>query len=211
MSKNSLKPFLQMRLQKDRAGILRTIKVTTASTMPDKLTMTGPEWRDRYLEAMEETQTASNLNLIIDSRGGAFYSAAGMTDAILRFVKKRKLRIRILIDGACGSAATYVCYAVGKEAACIQMTEGSHVYIHMPKIYRYARKDGIWGLIQKVGKRSTIAAFAELYKSRTGTDRKQILEWMESGKTFYAKEALEYKFCDAITTRTAFEKEQEEA
>lgn len=204
MAKANQKPFIKMTIVKKRDGTLDYIKVTTAVTTPGKLVMTGEQWSDEYMDYLGKQVVKGDLKVIIDSTGGSFASAVGMVDAIRKFVTARKVNVKVLIDGGCGSAATYVAFGLYDMAKFINITDRGYVHIHMPKVYEYQRRDGIWRLIQRMGKRTTIKTFVYLYKKLTGLSKKQILEWMEGGKRFSAKEAVELGFCDKIMSLSEF-------
>jgi len=206
MGKDRLVPYLHGTIVKNRDGRLLYMKITTRETSPGRQLPTAQAYSDAFRKSLEQFGRIDHLNLIIDSRGGSYYSAAGCQDCITRMQRAGKIgSVRILIDGQCGSAATVVAFAPYNNRA-VFITPSSRVYIHNPKIYQYTRTDGIWGMIERVGTSVTISTIRKLYSYRTGRKRGEIREWMDEGKHFTAQEAVDVGFCDGIMTRTDFEK-----
>lgn len=208
MAKNRLVPYLQGTLIKSQSGELRQMRITTAETTPGKQLRTAKDYSDVFLRKLGQFGHLKTLSVVIDSRGGSFYSAAGIQDALHKLTSGRKPavdHIRILIDGHCASAATYVAFGMYEHSA-VFITPGSRVYVHMPKVYQYTQTDGIWGMIEKIGTKLTKKSFVGLYKRKTGKPSAEIWEWMKNGKWFTAEEAVDVGFCDGIMTRTQFDR-----
>ena len=206
MVKNKLLPYIQGTLVKTRDGKLQMLKITTAETTPGKQLPTGKAYSEVFQKKLEQFGRIDCLNMIIDSRGGSFYSAAGCQDAIRKLQKAGKIgKIRILIDGRCSSAATLVAFS-NYENCEVNITPSSGIYIHMPKVYQYTKTGGIWSVIQKMGTKTVIKTLVEMYRNKTHVPKRVIREWMEKGKFFNAGEAVNIGFCDCILTRTEFEK-----
>ena len=127
-------------------------------------------------------------------------------DAIRKLQKAGKIgKIRILIDGICGSAATLVAFSNYKNCE-IYITPNSRLFVHMPRVYQYTKTGGIWSVIQKTGSKVATKTFVEMYKDRTHVPKRVVLDWMEKGKYFSAGEAVEIGFCDYFMTRSEFER-----
>lgn len=206
MSKGKLAPYLQGVVVKQN-GKIRALKITTAETAPNKLKKTGQEYCDAFREKLGEGGKIEHLQVIINSRGGSFYSAAGIQQALheMNGGKNPEIgRISILIDGMCGSAATFVAFGAYEREA-VFITPGSRVFIHMPKVYQYTKTGGIWDAVMKVGTIVTTRTFVELYRRRTGQKRWIIRQWMREGRYFSAEEAVEIGLCDGIMTRAEYE------
>lgn len=206
MANDKILPYIHGTLVKTRDGKLQMLKITTAETTPGKQLPTGQAYSEVFQEKLSQFGRIDCLNMIIDSRGGSFYSAAGCQDAIRKLQKAGKIgKIRILIDGQCSSAATLVAFS-NYENCEVNITPGSGIYIHMPKVYQYTRTGGIWSVIQKMGSRTVTTTFLEMYRKQTHAPKRVIREWMEKGKHFNAGEAVNIGFCDRIMTRYEFEK-----
>lgn len=206
MAKGKMLPYIQGTIQKTKDGRIHALKITTAETTPGKQLPTGKAYSDAYIEKFSKYGRIDCLKMIIDSRGGSFYSAAGCQDAIRKMQKAGQIgKIRILIDGICGSAATFVAFSNYRDCE-IYITPGSRIYIHMPKVYEYRRNDGIWSVIQKMGTMNTTITLLEMYQKRTHVPKRIIRGWMENGRSFTTGEAVSFGFCDGIWTRSEFEK-----
>lgn len=208
MAKNKVLPYIQGTLVKTRDGKLQMLKITTAETTPGKQLPTGKAYSEVFQKKLEQFGRIDCLNMIIDSRGGSFYSAAGCQDAIRRMQKAGQIgKVKILIEGMCGSAATLVAFSNYKDCE-VSITPDSRVYIHMPKVYEYRRSGGIWSVIQKMGTRTAVRTFLELYRDRMkGVSKAEIQAWMEQGKSFNAGAAVSLGLCDRIATREQWNKE----
>lgn len=207
MANDKILPYIQGTLVKTRDGRLLEMRITTDMITPGKQLATGQAYLDAYIEKLSKYGRIDCLKMIINSRGGSFYSAAGCQDAIRKLQKAGQIgKIRILIDGICGSAATFVAFS--DYADCeIGITPGSRVFIHMPKVYEYRKSGGIWSVIQKMGTKTVETTFVTMYRERTHAPKRVIREWMETGKYFSTGEAVAVGFCDRIMTRYEFERE----
>lgn len=205
---NKMIPYIQGTILKTRDGRFVELKIHTAEVAPGKQLDTGMAYSEAFRKKLSQFGRIDVLKMSINSRGGSFYSAAGCQDAIRRMQKAGQIgKVKILIEGLCGSAATLVAFSNYKDCeVCI--TPGSRVYIHMPKVYEYRRSGGIWSVIQKMGTRTAVRTFLELYRDRMkGVPKAEIQAWMEQGKSFNAGEAVSLGLCDRIATREQWNKE----
>ena len=162
-------------------------------------------WAERTLGAELKALRAAGvrrLDVLLDSSGGSVAYANG----IARALDKWSGRKRLLIDGACHSAATLIlCVPTWDDTA---ITSRSNVMIHRPRveIFRRGAASGLWRWIGQRQKESTIKIFIKLYMDRTGADRETVGGWM-AGKTFNPEQAVAVGLCGRIAARADWEKE----
>lgn len=144
------------------------------------------------------------LNIVINSAGGSAESAIGLLGALYRCRKMKKMKTRILIDGICGSAATYIACGMGKKVP-VYITPGSKYFIHNPKTEVFHRmRGGIWESFFKAGSKQLTRDMVNMYHSRTKVSKKVIRQWMNEGKYFTAEEAVRVGFADKVLSAHDF-------
>lgn len=205
----------------DRSDGSARCMVTSVPCDPKKVLNTR-DYAYKYRRHLARLRAYNRFLIIIDSKGGAKDSAIGLLDAMRAEIGTKKQPASILIDGMCGSAATYI--AAGLKKVPVYITPGSRYYIHMPKNVTYCRRGGgVWNAIYRAGCKATIRDMVKMYHQKTSVPaggiwkalgikkkkhvpKRTIRKWMTEGKSFTAGEAVNYGLCDGIMTRHEFEK-----
>lgn len=191
----------------------RAIKcVITSVTKNPRNILNARDYEKRYKDLLMQLAGKENhgkmwdeVNIVINSQGGATDSAYGLLSALWFCYKKMKMKTQILIDGTCASAATYIACGFSKKKVPVYITPGSKYIIHNPKRQVFhRRKGGMWDAIVKAGSKATTRDMVNMYANRTGQSKKQIREWMDANKCFTAEEAVRYGFCDKVIQKHEF-------
>ncbi len=159
-------------------------------------------WLAGYLKT-KRREGYRRLDMIINCTGGA----TAFADGYSRALKHCGMRGRILIDGACCSAATIIAYTPGWPVA---ITAGSHMLIHYASRTKFRKRKGVWEKVSTltgdIGLSTTDDVMLALYRRRTGRSEEQIREWMASQKQFRAAEAVAFGLADEMVIRSEWEK-----
>ena len=189
----------ELKMEIRKVGPARAVCTITSIDKDMRQVLKQP--RDYYQKYREQIRAAGEIrevDVIINSPGGAVASAMGLTYALQDIPEGR-----ILINGFCGSAATLIAFGTSDR---VYITPDSRVYIHMPIRKVATRKDGKWTLPERIAKASTTNILLTAYRGKTHRRRHELRKWMEEGKRMTAQEAVELGFCDRIMTRAEFEK-----
>lgn len=184
--------------------------ITSVEKDPRKI-LNARDYEKRYLSYLEQLigkenygKTWDQVNIIINSHGGAADSAVGLISALARIRKEKGVKVRILIDGICGSAATYVACGFKRDVP-VYITPGSRYIVHNPKTMLFRRRGGgPWNVLVKAGSDQLTRDMVRMYAGRTGKSKKQIREWMDADTSFTAAEAVENGFCDRVMQKHEF-------
>lgn len=141
-----------------------------------------------FNEAISSIPLEQEIRIRINSPGGSLFDAV----AIYNYLKERRDRIVCVVDGVCGSAATFIACAARK----VIMKQGSIYFIHKPE-------SGVFGnsevFRQKAAELDKIEnEIFQIYRVKTGLKDDQIREFMSVGTAFNPYEALKYGFIDEI-------------
>lgn len=184
------------------------IKVTSTGKPIQKLKRNKREYMNKFINHLKAAEPYGDIWLHIDSTGGSLDSAMGMI-AALGMAGWKKHKMRILIEGNCGSAATLLLSLPWP----VYITETSRIYIHMPSSSRYVKTNGDYKQkkVSTIGFNSTAGMFVGEYRracKRNGKKhtKKEIKLLMEKGTSFSPKEAVEFGFCEGIKNRWEFDK-----
>lgn len=186
---------LKWSIMKKPGGVL-LITVTSCEKEPNQI----PDafvYERKFKRMLEPFRPITRIDLIVNSPGGAVNSALGMTKALA----DEKRPIRCLIDGQCGSAVTMVALPCRE----VYITPASHVYIHMPKTYGAKKLSGVWHLMSRLQKLSTVNTLISIYRHRLGWSRKDVRQMMKDSRRFTPAEAVETHLVDMIMERREFE------
>lgn len=185
---------LKWQLLKRPGGVLQAI-VTSVDKEPRQLLRDAWAYSKKFKRELDAVGPFTRLDLIINSHGGAVNSAYGMTRAALDC----KRPIRVLIDGDCGSAASFVAYGVGVP---VQITQMGSIYIHMPKSYN-AKRDG--QLMEILSKMNTVNYMISIYRACLHWRRKDVRQMIKDSRRFKPQEAVNVGLCTEVTTRQIWE------
>ncbi len=185
------------------------LKLSTRSVSPGQMISGyGPvmrhykKWMTQLLRARRR-EGCRRLDIVINSTGGATAAAEGVGRAL----QHCGMQGRILIDGACSSAATLIAFLPGWPVAS---TAGSHMRIHSASRTKFRKKKGTWEklatLTGDIGLSTTDDVLLALYRRRTGRSEEQIREWMASQKQFRAAEAVAFGLADEMALREEWER-----
>ena len=174
-----------------------SVSVPLESMLPD-----GPAYQRRFEDDLRAVGSFDRIDILIDSMGGLVDSAAGMSSAILATKKP----VRVLIQGACGSAATLIAYGTAAKTICI--THSGKLVFHMPRVEGYGHtKSGVWKLIYSFSRLGTVNAMVGLYRARSKRfSRAELKQMMSEERLLSAHEAVEAGFADKIVTLDAFQR-----
>lgn len=177
-----------------------SIKVTSIDKPANKFLRNQREYYMRRMEELDKvlTRDVKKIDIIVNSIGGSVDSAYGISGAINMINAKHKYDCRILIDGCCYSAATLIAF---QHFGSIYITPNSSVKFHSP---RPINPTG--SFLEKISQKQTYSLMVSTYKRRTHKPKKLLKEWIDQGKRFTAKEAVEIGLCDAIMQRYEFDK-----
>lgn len=205
----------------DRSDGSARCMVTSVPCDPKKV-MNPRDYAFKFRRHLAQLRAYDRFMIIIDSKGGAKASAIGLLEAMRREIGTKKQPAAVLIDGVCGSAATYL--AAGLKKVPVYITPGSRYYIHLPRTSIFSRRGGgVWNVIYKAGDKSTTRDLIKMYhqkssvpaggiwkalgiKKKKHIPKRTIRKWLEAGTSFTAGEAVQYGFADGIMTRYEFEK-----
>ena len=184
------------------------IQVKSVGKPVQKLLRTKREYMNKFINHLKAAEPYGDIWLYIDSTGGSVDSAMGMI-AALGMAGWKKHKMRILIEGNCGSAATLLLSLPWP----VYITETSRIFLHMPFPARYVKNgDGYRRkTVSAIGFNSTAGMFVGEYRRacrRNGIKhtKKEIKLLMEEGKSFTPQEAVEFGFCKEIMNRWEFDK-----
>jgi ATP-dependent protease ClpP protease subunit len=193
-------------VESERTHINRLPLVRTM--LNDALHLEPGTYRKRLEAALRRLRAegVTRLDVVIDSEGGARASGQGIAEA-LRGWHGRK---RLLIDGACSSAATLILCLPRWD--CTTITARSHITIHNPTTKRWivGTETGRIRRQETQRRKETDREFLRLYHKRTGRRKELLRAWMAEGKTFTAMEAVVAGFVEEMRPRSAWEQETEE-
>lgn len=136
----------------------------------------------------------TDLDVVVDSEGGVRACWEGITQAIRAWKGRR----RLLIDGACSSAATILLCGVRWD--CVTITRRSHITVHNPTVELY---EG--GRRHDRHRDAADKAFLKLYRKRTERKAEIVKQWIREGKTFTAMEAVVAGWVDEMKPRMDWE------
>lgn len=196
---------MRMGIWKRSDGKIRVM--VTSENKQGGVVLNRRQYWEKFANHLKNAKPFDRMDIIINSTGGMVDSAIGMVMA-LEMIKKPT---RILIEGNCGSAATLLL-----EMSCpVYMTENSAIYTHRPSRQRFQinKKTGEEKIVntESYGMRRMKMYFRETYMIRTKRNkkkhkRKEIKQWIEEGRRFTAKEAVEAGMADGLMSRVDFEK-----
>lgn len=132
--------------------------------------------------------TASTIHLRINSPGGDVFEARAMATAI----KAHPAKIIAHVDGLAASAATYIAVSCDE----VEIAKGGFFMIHNGWTLAMGDKGElikVADLLEKID--ATISAD---YLDKAGTDKDQIVAWMNDETWFTAEEAVEHGFADRL-------------
>ena len=201
-------PVLQPQIRITNGERVLVVYVTSGHTSPANVARGysyirgySRKWLEKYLKAKRK-EGVRRLDLIINCTGGATAFADGYGQAL----KHSGMRGRVLIDGACSSAATLIAYLPGWPVA---ITAGSHMLIHYASKSRFRKRKGVWErlatLTGDIGLSTTDDVMLALYRRRTGHPEERIRDWMAHQKLFRAAEAVAFGFADEMVLRDEWE------
>lgn len=154
-----------------------------------------------YLRARRK-EGARRVDVIVNATGGATAFAQGYGEALARC----GMRGRVLIDGACSSAATILIYTPRWPVA---ITQGSHMQIHYARRKRFRHRKGVWEYLGEqtgqLGLSTTDDVMLRLYRRRTHKPEELIRDWMATEHRFTAAEAVVMGLADEMCLRAEWE------
>lgn len=128
------------------------------------------------------------IHLRINSPGGDVFAAQAMAQAL----REHPAKVVAHIDGYAASAATEVAVAADE----VIMAPGAMYMIHNAWTIAIGNKSDFLdtaALLEKVD-----LTLAQSYAERTGSDLKQITDWMDAETWFTAQEAVDAGFADSV-------------
>ena len=178
------------------------ISIYSKDIPPEKALQNAISYETKFAKHLKRAGEYDDVEIYINSGGGAIDSAYGMVQALYGIKKPG----RILVDNYAGSAATLVLCGMKCMA---YMVPGGRIKVHMPsrQIFK-GKRGGPWTVYQKFAGALAVNNMLAFYRSRTKRkhSRKDIRGWMEAGKSFTPEEAVAAGLIDGIMTRTEFEK-----
>lgn len=138
--------------------------------------------------SFELSQEPANIYLHINSNGGSVFDGLIASD----YVKKNKIPIHTIIDGACASAATFISIVGTKRL----IHENSFMLIHQLSSAAWGTFSNLSDEMQNCS--TLMTTIKNLYKKYTKIPVKQLDEILKHDLWFTAKEALKWGLVDEI-------------
>jgi ATP-dependent protease ClpP protease subunit len=132
---------------------------------------------------------SGEVTLRINSYGG---DILGETPAIVSAIKQHPSKVTAMIDGVAASAATIIALACDH----VTMASGARFMIHNPSTWVGGDVDTIERDLKLL--RSIEDSMADIYASKTGISKADILLLMDAETWYTAEEALEAGFVDEV-------------
>lgn len=129
---------------------------------------------------------AKTIHLRINSPGGDVFEARAMAVAL----REHKAKVIAHVDGYAASAASYVALSADE----VEIADGAMIMIHKAWTIAFGNSDDLIEVSQLLEKID--ADLVRDYVASTGSDQKQIEDWMSAETWFTADEAVEHGFAD---------------
>ena len=188
---------LKWALYRKPGGVVQAV-ITSCQKDPSQIP-NAFVYEKKFKRMLEPFKPFTRLDVIVSSPGGAVNSAFGMLKAIYDSHRP----VRVLMDGYCGSSATFFVSAADKGQCFI--TSGGSMYVHMPKLYGREKLSGIWKLLDAQQQLSVVNGMICMYRAKLHWPRREIRLMIKESRRFTAKEAVDVGFADAIMERREFE------
>lgn len=180
-----------------RPGGILLCEVRSRPRRADQL-LDGHAYARLYAAQLAAFVPFVRVDVVISSLGGAVDSALGMAKALLSCRRP----VRILLDGACASAATIVAFSFRRP---VSVTPGASISLHMPRIGGSTPRGFWWDKLAGMRRAEITRYMALLYGHAARRSRREMLSWMQTGKFLSAREALESGLAGEIISRSAWE------
>lgn len=141
---------------------------------------------NREIRAMEGE--IDELHLYINSPGGDVFEARAMATALSQL----KVKTFSHIEGLAASAATFLPMVTDE----VEMSEGGFFMIHEAWTLTMGNKRDHLKQVDLLTKVDD--SILDAYGKRTGTERDQLIAWLEAETWFTAAEAKEHGFIDSV-------------
>lgn len=142
-------------------------------------------------QKLKDAGPVSLIQVRINSVGGDAFDGT----AIYNLLKDHPARVEVHVDGICASIASIIAMA----GDAITMGDGTWMMIHCPynQLMAEARADDLRKAADTLDKMAD--AMATVYANRTGNSKEECLLLMQDETWMTADEALEQKFCTAVS------------
>ena len=144
-------------------------------------------------EAITNAGKFSSITLRINSPGGSAFDGT----SIFNVLRASGKTIDVIVDGMAASAASIICMS----GDTITMAQGSVMMIHEAAGFCCGNAAAMAKMSDTLGIVS--GSIADIYASRTGTPKKEILEMMAVETWMDPKQALKANFCTAVSKEKA--------
>jgi len=139
------------------------------------------------IEALQNVQKGSPLNVRLNSPGGSVFEARAILSALRNHGK-----FNTYVDGIAASAASWIATAGNS----VTMSKGSFLMIHQSWGAAYGNAQEMRATADLLDKID--GTIIDDYAARTGQDRKQLTQWLQDETWFTADEAKEANFADLV-------------
>ena len=162
--------------------------------------MTASDNTERRISAALRAIGSKDVSVNINSPGGNFFNGLAIYNAL----RLHRAKVTVNVLGMAGSAASIIAMA-GDE---IMMGEGASIFIHNASALVMGNKHDMQDATEVLSQIDQ--SMADVYAARTGVDRAQVINWMDSrrgdGTKFGVSEALKNGFADGKLDRKAVQR-----
>ena len=135
--------------------------------------------------------TLDTLDIHINSPGGDVFEGQAIYTQIAE-LGKSGVKVKARIDGQAASIASVIAMAAEE----IHIAEAGSIMIHDAWAFGAGRAKDFERLIADL--KMVTGAISDVYVSRTGQKRAQVVDWMDQEKRFSSSEAKQYGFATRV-------------
>jgi ATP-dependent Clp protease protease subunit len=147
----------------------------------------------QFINELQSLGNVAEIELHIHSPGGNLLDGLAIYNAL----KRHPAKIHGIVDGIAASAASIILMA----SDTITMPEDAFLMIHNAQGGIYGDAEDLRGMADTMEKLQSSAV--DIYQTRTGLDRQEILTMMSNETWMTASEAKQLGFCDNVLGRVS--------
>ena len=174
------------------------VEITSVPKEPNKFLKDAIAYEKKYRAMLDAMRPYTRARIVIQSHGGEMNSALGLMSAL----RGISVPCTLLIRGYAESAAAMI--AFGLDNCPVYITPGASVMMHMPKVQKYSKKGGIWTVVGRLTRASTVNMLVKIFADACHAKKKVVREWLESNKRFNPHEMALLKMIRGVMTQDDF-------